>query len=89
MYTHDLIEEVKRIYPENEKIHKLAVSGSIMLGGYLQSGAELSISLGEILNADTLEELKEKARSLREKRSLYWTWIQQYENWKKQDVKDI
>ena len=77
MYTQDLIDEVKELYPNSNKMHHLAETGNVLIGRYLDDSSYGSVSLDEILNATNLNELKDKARILKRKRDLYAKWRDQ------------
>lgn len=72
-YSKEFIDEVKRFYPNDETIHKLADSGSVYLGAYLEN-SPTSISMDEILLSISLEDLQEKARDLKRKYILLQKW---------------
>ena len=77
MYTQDLINEVKELYPNFKRMHELAESGSVFLGRYLDDSAQGCISIDDILQATDLEKLKEKAKELKRKKDLYAKWCEQ------------
>jgi hypothetical protein len=75
MYTQDLIDEVKELYPDNPMMHELANIGSVLLGRYLDdSSFGDKMSSDEILSATSLEEIQVKARILKRKCDLYRKW---------------
>jgi len=77
-YTKELIDEVKRIYPDSPTMHQLAENGGVMLGRYLDDSCKSSIDINIILNAKTLEEIQTIARKEKEKVHLYNKWCNEY-----------
>ena len=77
MYTKDLIDEVKELFPDSPKMIELAERGDAFLGRYLDDSSNSSISLDTILLATTLEELQSKARKEKRKVKLYQKWCEQ------------
>lgn len=73
-YSQQLIDEVKHIYPDDEKMHELAETGSVWLGRYLDDSSHGGIPLDDILVATSLEVLQEKARFIKRKIALYRKW---------------
>lgn len=74
MYTQELINEVKELYPNETKMHELAESGNSFLGRYLDDSSFGGIAVDTILLATSLSELQEKARILKRKKQLYSKW---------------
>jgi hypothetical protein len=77
MYTQDLINEVKELYPGSKEMHRLAENGDVWLGRYLDDSSHGGISVDEILLATSLEEIQKKARIAKRKRELYAKWCDQ------------
>ena len=75
-YTQELIDEVKELYPDSIQMHKLAESGNAFLGRYLDDSCSTSISI-EILNANSLKEIQDKALHMKRKVDLYRKWCKQ------------
>jgi hypothetical protein len=76
-YTQELINEVKELYPNSPEMHRLAESGGVFLGRYLDDNSQGGIGINEILLATSLEELQKKARILKRKKELYAKWCNQ------------
>jgi len=76
-YTQKLIDEVKAVYPDFEKMHELAEAGSVWLGRYLDDSSTGSIPLDDILKAKSLADLQEKARVIKRKIDLYSMWCEE------------
>jgi hypothetical protein len=76
-YSKKLIEEVKAVYPDFEKMHELAEAGSVWLGRYLDDSSTGSIPLDDILKAKSLADLQEKARVIKRKIDLYSMWCEE------------
>lgn len=77
MYTKELIDEVKELYPTSLEMHKLAESGNAFLGRYLDDSSPRGISIDEVLLATSLEELQKKARVYKRQVQLYRKWCEQ------------
>ena len=73
-YSADLIKEVKEVYPDDTTMHGLAEAGSVWLGRYLDDSSYNSISIENILEATSLEDLQAQATVLKRRRSLYIRW---------------
>jgi hypothetical protein len=76
-YTKDLIDEVKKLYPDSKTMHKLAEEGDAFLGRYLDDSSPTGISVDEVLLATSLEQLQKKARLAKRKCELYAKWCEQ------------
>jgi len=76
-YTQELIDEVKELYPDSAEMHKLAESGGVFLGRYLDDSSPTGFPIDEILLATSLEEIQKKARLMKRKVQLYKKWCQQ------------
>ena len=77
MYSEKLIKEVKECYPENVEIHKLADSGNVFLGRYLDDSCSSGIPLDTILLALTLNELQDRARIAKRRLNCYKLWCEE------------
>lgn len=77
MYTTDLINEVRELYPNSPEMHKLADSGNAFLGRYLDDSSSNSINVDTILLSTSLESLQKIARIQKRKRELYGKWCEQ------------
>jgi hypothetical protein len=75
MYTDELIKEVKELYPDNKMMHELAETGNSFLGQYLQDPGGIGFTNDDILNAGSLEQLKERAMISKRKKQLYDKWF--------------
>jgi len=77
MYSDKLIKEVKECYPEYKEIHRLADTGSVWLGRYLDDSSSGSIGVDRILTALSLEELQDIARREKRKVNVYKMWCEE------------
>jgi hypothetical protein len=77
MYTQDLIDKVKKVYPNEKEMHRLADEGNAFLGRYLDDSSQGGVALDDILKATSLEEIQKKARNIKIKRELYGEWCEQ------------
>lgn len=77
VYTQELIDEVKELYPNATQMIACAENGSYFLGRYLDDNCSTSISLDRILLAKSLEDLKKEALIERRKVELYHKWRMQ------------
>jgi hypothetical protein len=69
-YSYELINEVHVYYPDDIAMHKLAEEGHEALIIHLEDNIPI-INPEDILNAKSLEELKEKAKILIHRKELY------------------
>ena len=74
MYSERLINEVRKCYPDNKKMHDLAESGNMFLGRYLDDSCTGKIPISQILSATSLEELQAKALLEERKLNCYKMW---------------
>ncbi len=72
-YSREFIEKVKRAYPDNTEIHKLADNNNYLLGRYLDDGRG-HITHKEVLQAESLEKIQDKAKQIEEREKLYSEW---------------
>lgn len=77
MYTQDLINEVKELYPNDKAIHAAAEQGNAFLGRYLDDSSPTGLPLDEILLATSLQQLQDKARMYKRRVELYKKWCAQ------------
>lgn len=76
-YSQKLIDAVKQAYPDYDRINELAQQGSVWLGRYLDDSSPRSISIDTILNATSLEQLKQLAQQYRQKLDVYTMWCEE------------
>jgi hypothetical protein len=76
-YTRELINEVKELFPNEQKMHELAESGNAFLGRYLDDCCLSAISIDKILLAVSLDDLQKEARQMKRKVNLYRKWCEQ------------
>lgn len=76
-YTRELINEVKELYPNDQKMHELAESGNAFLGRYLDDSCSSAMNIDKILLATSLEEIQVEARKMKRKVQLYRKWCEQ------------
>lgn len=76
-YKKEYVDKCKKIYPNDIKLHKALDENSITAGHYLSGGNRI-ISVEEILEANTLEELQDVARDIQTKAKLYEEWATMY-----------
>jgi hypothetical protein len=77
MYSKELIDKVKKCYPDSPEIHELADSGSVWLGRYLDDSSPTSMPLETILEATSLEELQREAKLMEERVDVYNMWCKE------------
>lgn len=80
MYSQTLINEVKELYPHDEKMQRMAERGDDFLGRYLDGSSQESIPIDTILLATSLEELQRQARVIKRKKELYAKWCEEARN---------
>ena len=73
-YPQSFINECKEVYPDYARLHELLESGNVFAGRYLDDSSSSSISIREILNSNSLEELKEKAKLMQRRVDVYSKW---------------
>jgi hypothetical protein len=93
-YPKEFVEKAKRLYPNWTHLHELLDKGSPFVHSLLyDSQPSGNISLVRVLNAESLEELQEYARSEQEKAELYLEWTVIYDEYKRkrhsQTLKEI
>lgn len=77
MYTQELINEVKELYPNDREMRKLAETGNAFLGRLLNDSSHGDLSVDQVLLATSLDELQKQARILKRKKELYAKWCDQ------------
>ena len=77
MYSQNLINKVKELYPDDTKMHQLAESGNAFLGRYLDDSYMGSVSIDKILLATSLDEIQKEARIIKQKKQLYTDWCKE------------
>lgn len=73
-YPEKFKKRCKEVYPWHEELHKFVESGDHIVGRILEDGLADQISYDDILNANSLDELKERAKKGKEKELLYEEW---------------
>lgn len=71
MFTQKFIDEAKALYPTWTDLHNAIASGSGIIGRYLDDSTPDGIGYQEILDASSLDELKQKAMVIKRKNDLY------------------
>ena len=84
-YSQELVADVKRLYPDQPAVHKMAEEGNGFLGRYLDDARGV-IAIDTVLLATSLREIQDKARLQKEKNSLYARWGNEYNQWRKDNV---
>ena len=75
-YPKHFVDKAKRLYPNWQKLHELLDKGSPFVHSLLyEARPDGNVSLARVLNAETLEELQEYARTQIEKEELYLEWL--------------
>lgn len=74
-FSKKFIEEVKELYPSFTSLHKAIENGSGMVGRYLDDAEDGKISYTKILEANSLEELKQEARRIERRLNLYKSYM--------------
>ena len=78
-YPESFKVKCKELYPTWDSLHRLLEQGNSFAGRYLDDARYSGVSLDEILNATSLDDLKQKARLGRAKEQLYAEWCDLYE----------
>ncbi len=73
-YPDDFIRKVEKCFPNLQMLHERLEEGNCDIGMLLYSNIP-EITANEILNATSLEKLKEKAREILEKEETYEEWL--------------
>lgn len=79
-YPEDFKAKVKIVCPDKERVHQLLEDGDAHLGAHLSHAYKTSFSFKEILDANSIEELKNKANSMKEIYELFLEWQKLYDN---------
>lgn len=75
-YPKNFVEKAKRLYHNWQKLHELLDKGSPFVHSLLyKARPNGTISFARVLNAESLEELQEYARTEIEKEELYLEWL--------------
>ena len=61
IYPEEFKQQCRETFPENEELSKLLDSGSRMVGAFLEQVAPTGVDFDVVINATSLEELKELA----------------------------
>jgi len=78
IYPKEFIKKCKEIYPEWLRLHDFLDGGSEVVGRYLNDASCDVIGVDEILESESIEQLKIKAKLIREKQNLYKEWREIY-----------
>lgn len=79
-FPKNFVDKAKRLYPNWEKLHELLDKGSPFVHRLLYDAQPSgNISIVKVLNAESLEELQEYARTEIEKSELYLEWLVVYD----------
>lgn len=76
-YSEDFVKEVKELYPNDEFVYQLLDNGSKSLGRVLADSIQYGVDIKFILNANTLEEVKDQARIIIRYNKLYQKWCKE------------
>ncbi len=79
VYSRELINEVKELYPNDKEMHELAAEGNVFLGRYLDDSSSNMMSIDTVLLATSLDELQKKARMSKRKLELYHKWCKEHD----------
>ena len=75
-YPKNFVDKAKRLYPNWQKLHELLDKGSPFVHSMLyEARPDGTMSFARVLNAESLEELQEYARTEIEKEELYQQWL--------------
>lgn len=78
-YPEKFITDVKKAFPDNADIHRLADAGNEFLGRYLDDGTSTVMSVDTILLATSLDTLQTQARQIKTQAGLYNEWMKLYQ----------
>ncbi|MFA5366616.1 MAG: hypothetical protein WC333_01930 [Dehalococcoidia bacterium] len=79
-YTQELIDEIKKVYPDNTLLHDLVEEGEESIGRMLLDLIPKDPTYDELLAIETFEEfqaLKNHAKQAKIKDALYEKWIRE------------
>jgi hypothetical protein len=77
-YTQELINEIKKVYPDNILLHDLVEEGEESIGRLLLDSIPKNPTYDEIINVETFKEfqmIKDRAKQAKVKDALYERWI--------------
>jgi len=77
-YPQEFIAKAKALFPTWQSLHDALDSQSPFVGRYLDDNRYLDISAKDILEAKTLDELKERALKSNAISELYIEWLDLY-----------
>jgi len=78
-YSKEFIDECKELYPDYTSLNELVEKGSPWVGRYLADSYSSSIDLDVILESESLDDLKDLARTEKRKFDLYKKWQKEYQ----------
>ena len=70
MFKKEFISEAKALYPTWNDLHTAIESGLAIVGRYLDDSTPTGINYHEVLSAESLDELKQKAMIIKRKNDL-------------------
>ena len=82
IYSKELINEIHELYPNDKYMLQMAREGNYFLGTLLDNAIPV-LSSRVILEANSLEKLKELILSIQRKKDLYRMWAREKNNFKK------
>lgn len=75
MFTKEFVEEAKALYPTWDQLHTAIEHGDGIIGRFLFDASQEAIHYSEILKANSLEELKERAMKIKRRVDLYIAYV--------------
>ena len=79
-YSKELINEVKRLYPDHKEMIQLAEQGNSELGKSLDVHSQTGMTFEDIISTTSLEELQKEAKLGQRKLDLWNTWRKEWKN---------
>ena len=84
-FSKEFINKCKEIYPDWKELHQKLEEGNVFALRYLDDARYEKITAEEVLNAESLNDLKIKAMEINEKQKLYSQALEMYRNQKESD----
>lgn len=75
IYPEEFKQQCREAFPENKELSMLLDSGSRMVGAFLEQVAPTGVDFDVVINATSLEELKEFAKKQKKIASLRKQWL--------------
>lgn len=80
-YSEAFKQKVKQVYPDSKEMHQMANDNVYFLGRYLDDSSSSAIPARMVIDATSLEVLKEYAKKELAKVDLYREWHNETATW--------